>query len=86
MHEGEVDESLQGAPAAAGGALLHLDWSDCPLRTVVGERHREVDREAQDHVFVAGESSDQSAGLGCGAARVLRWPWLSVMPLASAPR
>jgi hypothetical protein len=26
-HGGEVGESLQGSPAAAGGALLDFDWS-----------------------------------------------------------
>jgi hypothetical protein len=31
---------------------------------IIGERYGEVGGEAQDHVFVAGESSDQSAGLG----------------------
>ncbi len=48
MHEGEVDESLEGAPAAAGGALWQLDGSDCPFRTVVRERYGEIDCEAQD--------------------------------------
>jgi hypothetical protein len=26
VHEGEADESSYTAPAAAGGALLHLNW------------------------------------------------------------
>lgn len=59
VHEGEVDESLEGAPVAAGGALLHLDRSDGALGAIVRKRYVEIDREAQDHVFVVGESSDQ---------------------------
>jgi hypothetical protein len=35
-----------------------LTWSDRAFRAIVGERHCEVDREAEDYVFVAGESSD----------------------------
>ena len=35
VHEREVGESLEGAPATAGGALLYLDWSDCSFRTIV---------------------------------------------------
>jgi hypothetical protein len=64
VYDGEAG-SLQRAPASAGGALLDFDWSDCSFRTVVREGHSEIDREAQDHVFVAGESSDQGAGFGC---------------------
>jgi hypothetical protein len=32
---GEVDESLEGAPAAAGGALLYFDWSGMACRAAV---------------------------------------------------
>jgi hypothetical protein len=49
---------------------LHLDWSDRPLRAIVRERYCEVDGEAQDHVFVAGESLDESAGLDREGAAV----------------
>ena len=35
VHDREVDESLEGAPATAGGALLHLDWSDRAFGAVV---------------------------------------------------
>jgi hypothetical protein len=48
VHDCEVDESLEGAPGATGGALLHLDWSDRAFGAVVRERHREIDGEAQD--------------------------------------
>ena len=37
--DGEVDEPLQGAPAAAGCALLDLDWADRAFGCVVGERY-----------------------------------------------
>jgi hypothetical protein len=46
VHEGEVNESLQGAPAAAGGALLHLDGSDRALGAIARKRYGEVDGEA----------------------------------------
>ena len=35
LHDGEVDESLQGAPGAAGGALLDFDGPDGPFGFVV---------------------------------------------------
>jgi hypothetical protein len=51
---------------------LHFNGSDRALSAIVGKRYGEIDCEAQDHVFVAGESSDESAGLGCeGVAVVL---------------
>ena len=31
LHDGEVGQAGQGAPAAAGGAHLHLDRADVPL-------------------------------------------------------
>jgi hypothetical protein len=37
LHDREVDQSLQGAPGAAGGALLDLDGPDGSFGFVVGE-------------------------------------------------
>ena len=50
--------------------MLHLHWPDCSFGAIVREWHGEVDCEAQDQVFVAGKSSDESAGLGCQRAAV----------------
>jgi hypothetical protein len=69
VHDGEVGESLQGAPAAAGGALLDLDGPYRSLGDVVGKRCGEIGRETKDHVFVADESSELGAGFGREGAR-----------------
>jgi hypothetical protein len=36
LHDGEVGQSLQGAPATAGGPLLDFDGSDVSFCLVVG--------------------------------------------------
>jgi hypothetical protein len=55
LDDGEIGQAGQGAPAAAGGALLDLGRSDIALTLVIGEGHGEIDHEAQDHVFVVAE-------------------------------
>ncbi len=40
LDDGEVDESLQGAPGASGGALLDFDGPDGPFGFVVREGHQ----------------------------------------------
>jgi hypothetical protein len=35
VREDEFEEPLESAPAAAGGALLHLDWPDYAFGAVV---------------------------------------------------
>jgi hypothetical protein len=42
---------------------VHLDGADGAFGAVVRERQCKIDCEAQDHVFVAGESLDQLAAL-----------------------
>jgi hypothetical protein len=63
LDDGEVGEALQGAPAAAGGALLDLDGPARALRFIVRERHREIRGKPQDHVFEPSEPRDEGAGL-----------------------
>lgn len=60
---GEVGESLEGSPAAAGGALLDFDRAYGSFRCVIGEWDGQVSGEPQDHVFVAAEPGDQCSGL-----------------------
>lgn len=55
VDEGEFGQSGQGAPAAAGRFLLHLDGSDAVFGSVVGERDGQVGGEPQDHVLKAAE-------------------------------
>jgi hypothetical protein len=54
--------------------LLHLDWPDCAFRTIVRERHREIHREAKDHVFgrVNRRMSRRAWARSCGD-RGCRW-------------
>ena len=44
----EVDQALERAPAASGGALLDLDGSDGALGLIVRIWNRQVDGEAQE--------------------------------------
>jgi hypothetical protein len=62
VHEGEVDESLEVRQQPPEGRCC-TDRSDRSFHAIVSKGRGEVDGEADDHVFVAGESSDESAGL-----------------------
>jgi len=46
--DSEVDQALERAPAASGGALLDLDGSDGALGLIVRIWNRQVDGEAQE--------------------------------------
>jgi hypothetical protein len=55
LDDREVGESLQDAPAAAGGALRDFDGPNSALGFVTGEPDGQVGGESQDHVLVAAE-------------------------------
>ena len=70
-------ESLQGAPAAAGGPHLHLDGAYVPFCLIRGEPDGKVGGEPQDHVLAGAEPAGQPqpvlAGLGALALVVCDW-------------
>ena len=75
--DGEVGQSLQGAPAAPGGALLDLDRADVSFRQVVRPGHGKIDHEPWNHSFVLAEPPRQPqrvAGGGSGAGGVVGDP------------
>src|ERR1700730_18849650 len=59
LDDGEVSESLQGAPAAAGGPHLHLDGAYVPFCLIRGDPDGKVGGEPQDHVLVVAEPAGQ---------------------------
>jgi hypothetical protein len=64
LHDGEVGDAGQGAPAARGGPLLDFDWADVSFGLVVCPGHCKVNYEAQDHVFVVAEAPGQGQRVG----------------------
>ena len=76
--DGEVGQSLQGAPAAPGGALLDLDRADVSFRQVVRPGHGKIDHEPWNHGFVLAEPRR--------GRRVRARVVLSVIPAVVVPR
>ena len=75
LDDGEVGEPLQGAPGAAGAALLDFDGPDGPLRFVVGEDVEvRAGGEAEDQILEGAEPAGEAAGVlrGGGAAVEVR--------------
>jgi hypothetical protein len=69
LDDGEVGQSLEGAPASAGAALLDLDRADGPLGFVIGEDVQVgAGDEAEDVVLVPLEPAGQGAALAGGGA------------------
>ena len=83
LDDGEVGQSLQGSPAAAGCSLLDLDGSDLALGHVVGEGDGQVGGEPQDDLAVGVEPGVQGAGMSGQDAAV--GGRLSCRALARAP-
>jgi hypothetical protein len=82
LDDGEVGQSLQGAPASAGAALLDLDRADGPLGFVIGEDVQVgAGDEAEDVVLVPLEPAGQGAAL---AGAVPCRNRLAVIPSAAA--
>lgn len=65
LDDGEVGDAVEGAPAAAGGALLDLGRADVAFTLVVREGHGKIDHEPQDHVFVVAEPAREGERV-CG--------------------
>ena len=59
LDDREVGEAVEGAPAAAGRALLDLDWADVAFGLVGGEPDGQIGGEPQDHVLVVAKASGQ---------------------------
>src|SRR5271156_3216015 len=64
----EVGEPFEGAPAAAGSALLDLDGADVAFGLVAGESDGQVGGEPQDHVLVVAEPPCQPPSVFGGSA------------------
>src|SRR5580698_5856979 len=63
LDDGEFGQAFDGAPAAAGGALLDFDRADGPLGFVVGEDVQvRAGGEAEDQVLVPLEAAGDRAG------------------------
>ena len=78
----EVGEPFEGAPAAAGSALLDLDGADVALRLLVNPTVRSV----ANRRIMSWLSRNRRASRRPSLLVLLRLCWLSVMPLATAPR
>src|SRR6266567_6382992 len=59
LDDREVGESVEGSPASAGCAHLHLDGAYVAFGLVAGEPDGQVGGEPQDHVLVVAEPAGQ---------------------------